>query len=138
MESLSQHSRLRFSLKHLLTAMTVVAFACGFAVLVPVAISHLLIGLFWMAALGVLAVGVLFGHGDRRAFCIGALIVTSSVWTDIGGRYMQGVHYLYDLLVPGNSITLALLLWVDLLVLAATAIANGWVCVQARRYLERP
>jgi hypothetical protein len=117
--------------------MTLLALGCGFAVLMPVEISHLLIGLIWIIALSILAVGLFFAQGDRRAFCIGAFIVASSVWTDVGGRFMQGVHYLYQIPLFGYGISLPIMLWLDLAVLALTAIANGWVCVQAKRYFER-
>lgn len=127
---------MQFSLRFLFVAMTALAIGCGFAVVMPVAISHLLIGLIWIVALSILAVGLIFARGDQRAFCIGAFIVASSAWTDIGGRYMQGVHYLYELVAVGFSVPLALMLWLDLGVLAATSIANGWLCVRARRYFE--
>jgi hypothetical protein len=117
--------------------MTALALGCGFAILMPIEISHLLIGLIWIVALSVLTVGLFFARGDQRAFCIGAFIVASSVWTDIGGRFMQGVHYLYEVLSFGQGVALPLMLWLDLAVLALVAIANGWLCMQARRYFER-
>jgi hypothetical protein len=128
---------MQFSLRFLFVAMTVLALGCGFAVLMPVEISHLLIGLIWIVALSVLVVGLFFARGDQRAFCIGAFIVASSAWTDIGGRFMQGVHYGYGIFTLGYGISLPVLLWLDLVVLALTAVANGWLCVQARRYFER-
>jgi hypothetical protein len=133
----TQPVRMRFSLRLLFVVMTVLAFGCALAVLMPVEISHLLIGLFWMVALSVLTLGVVFGHGDRRAFCIGALIVGSSVWTNVGGRFMQGMHYLYGIAAAGYGISLPVMLWLDLLVLAVAAVVNGWLCVRARSYLER-
>ena len=128
--------RWQFSLRELLIATTVLAFGCGFAVLVPVEVSHLLIGLIWIIALSLLIVGLVFARGDRRAFCIGAFIVASSVWTDIGGRFMQGVHFLYGVFSAGSGVPLPIMLWLDLAVLAALAVANGWLCVKARAYFE--
>lgn len=116
--------------------MTVIALGCGFAVIVPVEISHLLIGLIWMIAFGVLTVGLIFGRGDRRAFCIGAFVVVASVWFDIGGRVMQGVHYLFGVISLGYGVPLQVMLWLDLGVLAALAVANGWLCVRARKFFE--
>lgn len=101
----------------------------------PVEISHLLIGLIWIVATSVLLIGVFYGRGDQRAFCIGASVVVSSMWTSIGGRFMQGVHYGFDLV--GLGAWQPIVLWLDLGVLALTAVANGWLCVQARRYFER-
>jgi hypothetical protein len=129
-------NRWRFSLSSLFWAMTAIALGCGFAVIVPVEISHLLIGLIWMIAFGVLTVGLIFGHGDRRAFCIGAFVVVASVWFDIGGRVMQGVHYLFGVFSLGYGVPLQVMLWLDLGVLAALAVANGWLCVRARRFFE--
>lgn len=126
----------RFSLSSLFWAMTVIALGCGFAVIVPVEISHLLIGLIWMIAFGVLTVGLVFGRGDRRAFCIGAFVVVASVWFDIGGRVMQGVHYLFGVISLGYGVPLQVMLWLDLGVLAALAVANGWLCVHASRFFE--
>jgi hypothetical protein len=128
---------MQFSLRFLFIAMTALALGCGFAVLMPVEISHLLIGLIWIIALSVLVVGLFFARGDQRAFCIGAFIVSASVWTDIGGRFMQGVHYVYQAFALGYGVSLPLMLWLDVAVLALTAIANGWLCVRARRYFER-
>jgi hypothetical protein len=126
----------RFSLGSLFWATTVIALGCGFAVIVPVEISHLLIGLMWMIAFGVLTVGLIFGRGDRRAFCVGAFVVVASVWFDIGGRVMQGMHYLFGVISFGYGVPLQMMLWLDLAVLAALAVANGWLCVQSRRFFE--
>ncbi len=128
--------RWQFSLRELLIATTVLAFGCAFAVVVPVEVSHLLIGLIWIIALSLLIVGLVFSRGDRRAFCIGAFIVASSVWTDIGGRLMQGVHFFYGAFSAGSGVPLPIMLWLDLAVLAALAVANGWLCVKARAYFE--
>jgi hypothetical protein len=128
--------RWQFSLRELLIATTVLAFGCAFAVLVPVEVSHLLIGLIWIIALSLLIVGLVFSRGDRRAFCIGAFIVASSVWTDLGGRFMQGVHFFYGVFAGGSGVPLPIMLWLDLAVLAAVAVANGWLCVKARAYFE--
>ncbi len=128
---------MRFSLGTLFVAMTAFAIACGFAVLVPVEISHLLIGLIWIVATSMLIVGLFFGRGDRRAFCIGASVVVSSMWTAIGGRFMQGVHFFFDAFSAGSGVSQPLMLWLDLAVLATLAAANGWLCMRARAYFER-
>ena len=127
----------QFSLRSLFIATTALALACGFAVLVPVEVSHLLIGFIWIVATSLLIVGLFFGRGDRRAFCIGASVVMSSMWTDIGGRFMQGVHFFFDLFTAGSGVSLPITLWLDLAVLAALAVGNGWLCMKARAYFER-
>jgi hypothetical protein len=75
-------------------------------------------------------------RGDRRAFCVGAFVVVASVWFDIGGRVMQGVHYLFGVISLGYGVPLQMMLWLDLGVLAALAVANGWLCVRARQFFE--
>lgn len=116
--------------------MTLFALLCGVAVFVPIEISHLLIGLFWLIAISVLLMGIIMGRGDRRAFSIGAFVVVSSVWTDLGGRFMLGVHYFYDILSLGQGVPLAAMLWLDLAVLAGTAVGIGWLCLRARAFFK--
>jgi hypothetical protein len=123
----------RFSLRTLLIATTLFAFWCALVSLLPAAISQLLVGAIWFIATGWLVIGLVFGQGDQRAFCIGALLVVSSMWTGIGGQYMQGFHLLFP-----RSVFDAAFIWLDLLMIAGTAIANGWFCVWARRFFERP
>lgn len=129
--------RWKFSLRTLFVAMTALGIACGFAVLVPVEVSHLLIGLIWILATSLLIVGLFFGRGDQRAFCIGASVVVTSMWTGLGGRFMQGVHFLFGVFSAGYGVSLPIMLWLDLAVLAALAVANGWLCMKARAYFER-
>jgi hypothetical protein len=99
----------------------------------PVAFSQLLVGAIWFIATGWLVTGIVFGQGDQRAFCIGAGLVVSSMWTGIGGQYMHGFHSLF---LPGIAGSLAA--WLDLVLIAGTAAANGWFCIWARRFFERP
>ncbi len=123
--------RLRFSLRTLLIATTIFAFWCALVSQLPVAFSLLLVGAIWFIATGWLVTGIVFGRGDQRAFCIGAVLVVSSMWTGIGGQYMHGYHQLFGIHQPWTP-------WTDFLVIAATAVANGWFCIWARRYFERP
>ncbi len=122
---------LRFSLRTLLIATTLFAFWCALVAQLPVAFSQLLVGAIWFIATGWLVIGIIFGQGDRRAFCIGAVLVVSSMWTGIGGQYMYGFHLLY---LPGGAVAA----WLDLVLIAGTAVANGWFCIWARRFFERP
>jgi hypothetical protein len=127
----------QFSLRSLMIATTVLAIGCGFAKFVPIEVSHLLIGLIWVVATSLLLTGLIFGRGDVRAFCIGASVVISSMWTGIGGRLMQGVHFFFGVFSAGSGVSQPIMLWLDLAVLAALAVANGWLCVRARAYFER-
>jgi hypothetical protein len=97
----------------------------------PAAFSQVVVGALWFAATGWLVTGIIFARGDQRAFCIGAALVASSMWTGIGGQFMQGIHG-----VLGTT-RQSVLLWLDLVVIAATAVANGWCCIWARRFFDR-
>ena len=122
---------LRFSLRTLLIATTIFAFWCALVAQLPVAFSQLLVGAIWFIATGWLVIGIVFGQGDQRAFCIGAVLVVSSMWTGIGGQYMHGFHSLF---LPGGAVAA----WLDLVLIAGTAVANGWFCIWVRRFFERP
>jgi hypothetical protein len=121
---------LRFSLRSLLVGTTFFAIWCAFVAILPVAFSQLVVGAFWFAATGWLVTGVIFGRDDQRAFCLGAALVASSMWTGLGGQYMQGIHSIFGF---GQRLGV----WLDLVVIAATAVANGWCCIWARRYFDR-
>ena len=120
----------RFSMRTMLIAMTALAVWCAAVALIPSEISLILIGLLSYAMFAFLGAGLLFGQGSQRAFCLGALLVVSSMWTDLGGQFMNGVHQVVGIRRPWS-------LWTDFLLISLTAAANGWVCVRARRYFER-
>lgn len=124
---------LRFSLRSLLIATTCFAIWCAFVSLMPAGLSQLLVGAVWFVATGWLVTGLVFGQGDQRAFCIGALLVVSSMWTGLGGQYMHGFHRLF---MPSSAGSFGV--WLDLLMIAGTAVANGWFCIWARRFFESP
>lgn len=126
----------QFSMKTLMLATTGVALFFGFAAALPASFSQALLGLIWIAATGWLATGVVFAKGDQRAFCIGALIMISSTWTRLGGRFIQGMFEIFTLLSGGSQLPHALNLWIEHLLLFGAAVANGWFCVYARHYFE--
>lgn len=125
---------LRFSLRNLMQLTGLLAVLCGAAVVLPSGFSQLIVGAIWIAASGWLVVGVIYGRGDDRVFAIGAGLVVASMWTGLGGRYMQGVHEVLALLSLGSRGGVAA--WLDLAVLTVTAVANGMLCVAARRFYE--
>ncbi len=114
--------------------MTGFAIFFGFAATLPAAFSHTLIGLIWIGASGWLVTGLFFARGDQRAFCIGAAMVVSSMWSRIGGRFMQGM---FDILGLFVALPLTTKAWLDLGLIVVTAIANGYLCIRARHYFER-
>lgn len=134
--SLPPRSKWQFSLRTLLTGVTALAFILGIISLLPAAFSQAIIGIFWIAATGCLVTGLFFAQGDQRAFCIGAAVVFSSTWTHIGGRFLQGIFDIFSLLSNGGPMPQSLKLWLYHLAITLVACANGWLCIQARRYFE--
>jgi len=130
-----------FSLRALFLVMTAVSLWCGFATVLPGVLSHLLLGGLWLGITGWLLTGLVFARGDTRAFCLGAAVVVSSTWTGMGGQFLEAFRTLGSLLTHGMGLPYSegiasLLLWFKHFALLATAIANGWLCIRARRYFE--
>ena len=126
----------RYSLRTLFRINTILAAVLAAAVIMPSGLNQILNGTVWIGGTSWIVIGLVYARGDRRAFYIGAALVVSSIWTGLGGRYMQGFHQLYG---HGRLIDVSSLLssWIDLMVIAATAAINGIFCVYARRYFER-
>lgn len=132
----------RFSLKSLLGATTVFALALGLLIAIPGWLSQMLLGAIWIAITGLLITGIVFARGDQRAFCIGATVVFASMWTSGGGHFAGGVRAILQVLPlgPASSSLGAganLQTWLVHVALVVAALANGWLCVQARRFFER-
>jgi len=122
----AQFIPVRFSLRSLLTATTLLAIGLALVSLLPVPFSQLAVGALWLLASGWLVTGLFFGNADQRAFCIGAGLVFSSMWTRIGGQFINGYHQLLGVPRPWS-------LWTDFLMISLTAAVNGWFCVWIRR-----
>lgn len=125
---------LRFSLRSLLGLTGLLAVVFAAAVALPAGFSQLIVGAIWIAASGWLTIGLIYGRGDERAFAIGAALVVASMWTGLGGRFMQGVHEVLALVSLGGG--RGMVAWIDLLFLSIAAVANGVLCVAAKRYYE--
>lgn len=136
-EQSSLSRRFQFSLRTLLATMTTLAVLCGIAALLPVSLTHLVIGAIWIVAASVIITGLFFGEGDERAFCIGATVALSSMWTGPGGRFMMGFHAIFDTLFGGLNLPQSVNLWFDLGVHVLLVLANGWLCIRARAFFER-
>ncbi len=121
----------------MLVAMTVFAVLCGMISTLPVAFSQMVAGLLWIIASGWLLTGIVFAKHDQRAFCLGAAVVVSSMWTGIGARFLQGTFDVLSILLGGMSFPRSVKIWLDLLFLSGMAAANGYLCIRARRYFER-
>jgi len=131
--------RLRFSTRTLLRLTTALAVICGLGTVLPAAVSQIALGALWIASSGWLITGILFAKGDTRAFCIGAAVVATSMWTGIGGGFAGGIrnllrNILYEAGFPSAN---SLEHWLVHLFLLAAAVANGYLCILARRYFER-
>ena len=131
-----RHKLWQFSLKQLLIATTAFAFVCGLAATLPLAFSKALIGFIWIAAAGWLLTGGFYARGDQRVFCLGALLAISSMWTRVGGAFVQGVSEVFLLFVGAVELPRAVLAWLDLALVLTAAVINGWLCIKARRYFE--
>ena len=118
---------------------TAFAVWCWFVSILPIAFSQFVIGALWIVVSGWLITGIVFAKGDARAFCIGATVVATSMWTGIGGRFAGGFQSFFRgvLLHYGVGEVQGLELWLIHLFLAATAVYNGYLCILARRYIER-
>jgi len=126
-----------FSLRSLMIGMTSFAILFGLGAILPYAFSQVLTGLVWIMASGWLVTGLFFARGDQRAFCIGAAVVVSSMWSRIGGRFLQGVFQIFGLFFGGIDLPSGVTAWLDLSLIVVTAVANGYLCIYARRYFER-
>lgn len=118
-------------------AMTGLAFICGLASALPTFFTQALVGMIWIAATGWLVTGLFFARGDQRAFCIGAAVVVSSMWSRLGGRFIQGMLQMVSGLSGGLFLSEAISAWLDLTLIAGAAVANGWLCIRARHYFEQ-
>ncbi len=122
-----------FSLRSLIIAMTAIAVLCTLALILPGSLTHLVIGAIWIVAAGVFITGLFFAVGDERAFCIGATVALSSMWTGPGGRFMMGVHSIVSPLNLPQSVSL----WLDLAVHALLVFVLGLLCIRARFHFQR-
>ncbi|MEQ8838508.1 MAG: hypothetical protein RID07_17015 [Lacipirellulaceae bacterium] len=111
--------------------MTALGLLCGLAQLLPLGFSLFVLSVLNLAITSVAATGLLFAKGQRRAFCLGALLTVGYTWTTGGGVMLQQAISSY------RSSTSAIWLWFKYAVLVAAAIANGLLCIYARRYFER-
>jgi hypothetical protein len=132
----------RFSLRTLLRVTTALAVICGLGTVLPASASQVILGAIWIAISGWLITGIVFAKGDARAFCIGAAVVATSMWTGVGGRFAGGISsYLrgipLDWGVSSFGDVQVLETWLIHIVLVATAVGNGYLCILARRYFER-
>ncbi len=132
----------QFSLRTMMLGMTGFALWCGIVAVLPGFLSNMLLGALWLAGSGWLLTGIVFARGDLRAFCIGAAVVVTSTWTGIGGQFLEafralGLLLLGGLVDPYSGRMTSMLLWFKHLALFGAALANGYLCIRARRYFER-
>ena len=126
----------QFSLRRLFAAMTALALFCFVCFALPAAFSQFIVGALQIAIAGVLLTGLFFAAGDQRAFCLGAAVVFSSMWTGVGGQFMEAAPQLLRFLAP-VTLPRAANLWLDFAVLCTAAMGNGALCVVARSYFQR-
>ncbi len=132
----------QFSLRTLMLCMTGFALWFGVVAVLPGFLSNMLLGALWLAGSGWLLTGIVFARGDLRAFCIGAAVVVTSTWTGIGGQFLEafrilGSSLLGGLVDPHSARMASMLLWFKHLALFGAALANGYLCIRARRFFEQ-
>ena len=132
----------RFSLRTLLRLMTGLAVVFGLGSMLPDALTQIVLGMLWLVASGWLITGILFAKGDARAFCIGATVVVTSMWTGIGGGLIGGIRTLLRGSISfwsGGSASgyQVLETWLIHALLVIVAVGNGYLCILARRYFEQ-
>jgi len=138
----SQRKEWQFRLRAMMLGMSGFAIFFGVVSIIPTAFTQIALGAFWLVASGWLITGIAFAKNDFRAFCIGATVVATSMWTGLGGRFAQGIQSILrgipiDWITTGHTGTNNIETWLIHFALAATAVANGWLCIRARRYFER-
>lgn len=131
----ARKTRWQFSLRSMMLLMTGTAIAFGLLSTMPI-VNGIVLGGFWLVASGWLLTGIVFATGDQKAFCIGAMIVVASTWTGMGGMLLESAQSLaFNIGVPVSG---WFGIWLKHLVLLASAVGNGWICIRARRYYSQP
>ncbi len=124
-------------MRTLFRVMTAMALFCGFVTVMPASLSQIALGALWIVVSGWLITGIVFAKGDARAFCIGAAVVATSMWTGIGGGFIGGIRSLLRGIPIAWGVDSTGMTWLIHLILALTAVANGYLCILACRYFER-
>jgi hypothetical protein len=123
----------RFALSSLLLAVTAAAVLGGVVILLPRPLNQLLVGAAWLAACSWFFSGLLFARGERQAFCLGQAVALASLWTGVGGRFMEAGTQLTGMPFGGFPLGGTLLPWVELTMLLTAGAACGRLCQIARR-----
>lgn len=128
----------QFSMRSMMLGVTVFATMCGLLVVLP-HVTIIALGLALYATVGVLTTGILFGRGNQRAFCIGALTVVLSTWTRTGGGLLGEIVDIFEWFLRDFGVNLHIYVEAALkyFVLIPLAIANGYLCIRARHYFEQ-
>lgn len=127
-------SRLQYDLRSLLLLATAFTLLCAAVTILPQAINQLLVGAAWIAAIGWMATGVVFARGESQAFCLGVAVALSSLWTGVGGRFLEGAVQVVGWPVGGLRLGSGPLPWIELALTLAAGTANGRLCQRAYRY----
>ena len=123
----------QFSMRTMLIGMTAFAIMCAMFSAFPWT-SGIVLGGLWLAISGFLLTGIVFAHNDKRAFCIGAAVVVASTWTGMGGMFLESLQRLTHGFSTSSGWPRV---WMKHFFLLVSAIANGWLCIRARRYFEK-
>ena len=131
--------RWRFSLRSLLIATTAIALLLGLLIVLPTMARGLLLGGAWLVMTSWTIVGIIYARGDKRAFCIGTAVVVASMWTGLGGQFMnsaEGLAFFIAELTSTSGGFAEMRFMLKQFILLVIAALNGLLCVKARRFFE--
>jgi len=126
----------RFSMRSLMSAVTLLALFCLAVLVLPSFISQILVGAIWIAVAGWLITGVFFAKGEPQAFCLSAAIVFVSMWTGFGAHFMEGTTRLCVSLFGAWIAIGQAALWLDLTGMLLASLVNGWLAIRAYHYFK--
>jgi len=128
--------RFQFSILQLIVLTAVVAVFCAATISVPVWLSVILSGCVAVLLPMLVTVGVVYGQGDLRTFCIGALFPSGLAgWRAFG--YSDVMIYRYLGFSSGGSPNAHLWIWAGLLVVAIASALFGLIAIWLRRAIEK-
>jgi len=127
--------RFQFTLSQLIVLMTLVAVFCASAISVPGWLSMILAGCFAILLPMAFTVGIVYGRGYQRTFCMGALFPSGIV--GFQGLSVFGLFLYRPTRLGGDFDSEARLwVWVFLLAVCGVSIAFGLLAMGLRWMIE--
>lgn len=131
-----RHPRLRFTTSTLLGLLTVAGIACALVVAVPWLLLLLLMvarSAVLVAYAGILVSGACSAAGNRRLFCIAALVALVLLYFQPDAD-VRIVSYIRSNFQVTSGVTLFTWGWINALLTIGLSLASGWIAVQAQQF----